>query len=280
MIPQEIQKQLSRAGIYLSVFFITVFIATPLYLMVIVSIQPPESLYSGSGINLIPTEVTPRFYINVYETTEIVTFFKNSIIVSLASTLLSTTIAVAGGYALSHFQFRGRKRFAQLVLFSYMFSPIVLAIPLYVMFQQLGLLNRYVSLTLGITAIAAPFSIWLMWQFFETIPSRVEESGWMRGGSRLRVIWDIVLPIARPGYISAAIFAFAVAWNDFTISRVLLSEKSMYTVNVGAALFLGRLDIGWGERMATSLLICIPPLIITFMFQKYLIRGFNMGGLE
>lgn len=280
MIPQQIQQRLSRIGIYVAVFVITVFIATPLYLMVIVSIQSPEALYSGGGINLIPTDFTTRYYLNLLETTETVTFFKNSIIVSLSSTVVSTVIAVAGGYTLSHFQFRGRKRIAQLVLFSYMFSPIILAIPLYVLFQRLGLINSYISLTLGITAISAPFSIWLMWQFFQTIPSRLEESGWVRGGSRLRVIWDVVLPVARPGYISAAIFAFAVAWNDFTISRVLLSERSMYTINVGASLFLGRLNIGWGERMATSVLICIPPLIITFLFQQYLIRGFSMGGLE
>jgi len=119
-----------------------------------------------------------------------------------------------------------------------------------------------------------------MWQYFQTVPIAIEESAWVRGASRTRTIWEVVLPVARPGYISAAIFSFAVAWNDFTMSRVVMSSEEMYTITVGASLFLDRVSIGWGETMAVSLLICIPPFLIAVFLQNYLLQGFSVGGLE
>jgi multiple sugar transport system permease protein len=280
VVPQSIQSTLKRWATYVVALAIAVFVSTPIYIMVAIAFQPSSALFSGGSVSLIPSTLSIENFQSLIENTNSLQFFINSIIVSVSTTVLSTGIAIAGGYALTRFELRGKRRISQVVLFSYMFSPIVLAIPLYVLFQRLGVLNRYFSITIALVAISAPFSIWLMWQFFQTMPERLEESGWTRGAGRLRVIWDIVLPIARPGYISAAIFAFAVAWNDFTMSRVLLTEESMYTINVGASLFLGQASIGWGERMATSVLICIPPFLIALFLQKYLIRGFNMGGLE
>jgi multiple sugar transport system permease protein len=166
------------------------------------------------------------------------------------------------------------------VLFAYMFSPIVLAIPLYVIFFSLGLLNSYFALSLALTGISAPFTIWLMWQYFQTVPMALEESAWVRGASRTRTLWEVVLPVARPGYISAAIFSFAVAWNDYTMARVVMSQDEMYTMTVGASLFLDRVSIGWSETMAASLLVSIPPFLIALFLQNYLLQGFNVGGLE
>jgi multiple sugar transport system permease protein len=280
IVPQRLQARLKRAALVVVAALVAVFVTVPVYVMVAVAVQSPTAVFSGGDVNLIVESVTFRNFAVLFEETNTVRYFFNSLVVTASSTVLSTALAVGAGYGLTRFEFTGKTLAARVVLFAYMFSPIVLAIPLYVIFYTLGLLDSYFALTMALTAISAPFTIWLMWQYFQTVPIALEESAWVRGASRTRTIWEVVLPVARPGYISAAIFAFAVAWNDFTMSRVVMSSEEMYTITVGASLFLDRVSIGWGETMAVSLLICIPPFLIAVFLQNYLLQGFNVGGLE
>ena len=280
IVPQRLQARLKRAALVVVAALVAVFVTVPVYVMVAVAVQSPTAVFSGGDVNLIVESVTFRNFAVLFEETNTVRYFFNSLVVTAGSTVLSTALAVGAGYGLTRFEFTGKTLAARVVLFAYMFSPIVLAIPLYVIFYTLGLLDSYFALTMALTAISAPFTIWLMWQYFQTVPIALEESAWVRGASRTRTIWEVVLPVARPGYISAAIFAFAVAWNDFTMSRVVMSSEEMYTITVGASLFLDRVSIGWGETMAVSLLICIPPFLIAVFLQNYLLQGFNVGGLE
>lgn len=280
IVPQRLQARLKRAALVVVAALVAVFVTVPVYVMVAVAVQSPTAVFSGGDVNLVVESVTFRNFAVLFEETNTVRYFFNSLVVTASSTVLSTALAVGAGYGLTRFEFTGKTLAARVVLFAYMFSPIVLAIPLYVIFYTLGLLDSYFALTMALTAISAPFTIWLMWQYFQTVPIALEESAWVRGASRTRTIWEVVLPVARPGYISAAIFAFAVAWNDFTMSRVVMSSEEMYTITVGASLFLDRVSIGWGETMAVSLLICIPPFLIAVFLQNYLLQGFNVGGLE
>ncbi|WP_458208161.1 carbohydrate ABC transporter permease [Haladaptatus sp. NG-SE-30] len=280
LLSYRTQKRLNRIVLYLTALLISIFVTVPVYVMAVIAVQSPATTFAGGQVNLVPSEVTVRNFRVLLTETSTVRYFTNSLIVTISSTLLSTAIAVAAGYGLTRFEFRGKSIAARAVLFSYMFSPIVLAIPLYVIFFALGLLNSYFALTLALTAISTPFAIWLLWQYFQTVPIELEESAWVRGAGRWRTVWDVVLPVARPGYISAAIFSFAVAWNDFTMARVVMSEDEMYTITVGASLFLDRVTIGWGETMAVSLLIAVPPFLIALFLQNYLLQGFSVGGLD
>lgn len=280
LLPQAVQLRLKRIMVVLTALLVAVFVTIPVYIMIAIAVQTPAETFHGGNVHLLLDSVTFRNFQVLFEETNTVQYFTNSIIVTASSTLLSTALAVAAGYGLTRFEFRGKTLAARAVLFAYMFSPIVLAIPLYVIFFALGLLDSYFALSMALAAISAPFTIWLMWQYFQTIPIAFEEAAWVRGASRTRTLWDVVLPVARPGYISAAIFSFAVAWNDYTMARVVMSSDEMYTITVGASLFLDRATIGWGETMAVSLLICIPPFLIALFLQNYLLQGFNVGGLE
>ncbi|WP_231188058.1 carbohydrate ABC transporter permease [Haladaptatus sp. DYF46] len=280
VVPQRLQQRVKRIAVILTALLVAVFVTFPVYIMVSIAVQSPAAVFEGGAVHLLIDSVTFRNFRVLFEETNTVRYFTNSIIVTASSTLMSTALAVAAGYGLTRFDFTGKTLAARAVLFAYMFSPIVLAIPLYVIFYTLGLLNSYFALAMALTGISAPFTIWLMWQYFQTIPISLEESAWTKGASRTRTLWDVVLPVARPGYISASIFAFAVAWNDFTMARVVMSSDEMYTITVGASLFLDRVTIGWGETMAVSLLICIPPFLIALFLQNYLLQGFNVGGLE
>jgi multiple sugar transport system permease protein len=279
-VPQRVQARVKRVSLVVVAVLVAIFVTIPVYVMVAVAVQAPQTVFAGGDVNLLVDSFTVRNFAVLFEETATVQYFTNSLIVTVSSTILSTSLAVAAGYGLTRFDFSGKTMAARAVLFSYMFSPIVLAIPLYVIFFTLGMLNSYFALTLALTGISAPFTIWLMWQYFQTVPISLEESAWVRGASRTRTLWDVVLPVARPGYVSAAIFSFAVAWNDYTMARVVMSQDEMYTITVGASLFLDRVSIGWGETMAVSLLICIPPFLIALFLQNYLLQGFNVGGLE
>jgi len=279
-LPQRVQARIKQLAVYVTAILVSIFVTIPVYVMVAIAVQSPADVFAGGQVHLLPDAVTLRNFRVLIEETSTVQYFTNSVIVTASSTVLSTSLAVAAGYGLTRFDFRGKTLAARAVLFSYMFSPIVLAIPLYVIFYSLGLLNSYFALTMALTAISAPFAIWLMWQYFQTVPIALEESAWVKGAGRWRTVWDVVLPVAQPGYISAAIFSFAVAWNDFTMARVVMSQDEMYTITVGASLFLDRVSIGWGETMAVSLLVCIPPFLIALFLQNYLLQGFSVGGLE
>jgi multiple sugar transport system permease protein len=279
VVPQRIQHKVVKAFAILAALAASIFIFIPLYVMVAVAVQPSEVVFGGQQVDIIIRSLSLENFQSVVNNTAFATYFINSMLVTGATVLLSTLLSISAGYGLTRFDFRGKSYFARLILFSYMFSPIILALPLYVLFSLVGALDTYFALVLGITAIATPFGIWLMWQYFQTIPVSIEESAWVRGVSRWRTVIEVVIPIARPGIISTGIFSFAVAWNDFTISRVILSENKMYTLPVGLNLFLDDVSLGFGEMMATALLVCIPPFIVALTLQKYLIRGFNVGNL-
>lgn len=277
IVPNNVQRWISGVGTYVVAFLVTVFVLTPLYMMVIISLQSPQTLFSGGKVTLFTTQLTLRNFEILLDRTMTPTYFMNSLIITSASVVISTVLAVFSGYSLTRFEISGKTMVARIVLFSYMVSPIVLAIPLYVIFFRLGLVNRYSAAILAVTAICAPFSIWLMWQYFQQIPIAYEESAWTRGASRWRAVRDIVLPLARPGYISVAIFSFAVAWNDYTMVKVVLSDQSLYPLTVGSTLIFQELFIGWGEQMALMLIISLPPFLVALFLQNYLLQGFNLG---
>lgn len=277
LIPNAVQKRLWNIALYVIALLVVIFVLTPLYLMVVVAIQSPETLFSGGELTLVPPMVSLENFVTLIEQTSTVTYFVNSIIITGASVLLSTSLAVVSGYSLTRYNVTGKSTIAQIVLFSYMVSPIVLAIPLYIIFFRFGLLNQYVSAVMAVTAISAPFSIWLMWQYFQNIPIAYEESAWIRGASRWRAARDIVLPLARPGYISVAIFSFAVAWNDYTMVRVVLSDQALYPLTVGSELIFQEVFVGWGEQMAMMLIMSFPPFLVAAFLQNYLLQGFNLG---
>ncbi|MGN8219621.1 carbohydrate ABC transporter permease (plasmid) [Halococcus morrhuae DSM 1307] len=277
LIPNPIQKRVWKVALYVIALLVVIFVLTPLYMMIVVAVQTPETLFSGGQLTLIPPALSLENFKTLINETSTVSYFVNSVIITGASVLLSTALAVVSGYSLTRYDLAGKSIIARVVLFSYMISPIVLAIPLYIIFFRLGLLNQYISAVLAVTAISAPFSIWLMWQYFQNIPIAYEESAWTRGASRWRAARDIVLPLARPGYISVAIFAFAVAWNDYTMVKVVLNDQALYPLTVGSELIFQEVFVGWGEQMSMMLIMSFPPFLVAAFLQNYLLQGFNLG---
>ena len=141
-----------------------------------------------------------------------------------------------------------------------MFPPMLMAIPLYILFSALQMRNTYTGLILAHMAISLPLNIWLMWQYFQIVPQSLEEAAWVSGASRLRALRQVCLPSARPGILSVAIFSFALSWNDFTFAFILQTDRTMFTLPVGLATFVEQTGVHWGMVMAAAVLVSVPDV--------------------
>jgi multiple sugar transport system permease protein len=272
------QKQAKRAGLYLATIVMSVVYVFPMYWMTKSAFQPSESLFEASvALRAIPHSATINNFERLLLGSQFVTFYKNSVIVVLGVMLLTVVVSTLAGYTLTRIDIRGKKTIANLTIFSYMYPPILLVMPMFLLWVSIGMTNTYIGLILAQSALTVPFSIWLMWQYFQTISISLEESAWIYGASRKRAFIDIALPKAMPGITAVAIFAFAVSWNDFTMSNIIMRETSMRTLPRGLLTFSQGYTIDWGLLMGASFLVAIPPFLLVYFLQKYLLQGFKIA---
>jgi multiple sugar transport system permease protein len=253
------------------------FVAFPLYWMLLTAFTPKEYLFRPP-YQLVRFDLSLQNIRELLSATEFLVYLKNSLIVAGGAVVLNVVAATFAGYGLSRYEFRLKQLFAQGTLLSYMFPPILLAIPLYIILSDLGLRNSYTGLILAHVSISLPLNIWIMWQYFQIVPLSLEEAAWVSGASKLRGLFQICLPSALPGMLSVAIFAFALSWNDFAFAFILQTDTAMYTLPVGLATFVERTAIHWGMIMSSSALISIPTFAMVFLLQRYLISGLGIGG--
>lgn len=253
-----------------------IFMAFPLYWMILTALTPRAELFQPP-YDLLRTSYSLENLRELLSETEFLTFMANSLIVAGGAVVVNVVAATLAGYGLSRFQFRGKQGFAVATLWSYMFPPILLAIPLYIIFSEMGLRNSYLGLILAHVSVSLPLNIWIMWQYFQIVPVSLEEAAWTSGATRLRALFEVLLPSAAPGMISAAIFAFALSWNDFAFAFILQTDTRMFTLPVGLSTFVEQSAIHWGLIMASSALVSIPTFALVFFLQRYLTSGLSLG---
>lgn len=264
-----------RALVTVSLTAVVILVAFPIYWIFASAVRPRTELAVDPSI--IPSTLTLDHVIFLLTNTQYPTFLLNTIIITTGVVVLTTTLATLGGYGLARIDIPYKKKFAKGILFGYMFPPILLAIPMYVLWSDIGMLNTYWGLILSVTAISLPFSIWLMWNFFQNVPSKLEEQAIVNGASRFQAFVEISLPIATPGVLAVGIFSFATAWGDYTMARVLMLDIDKYVLTTGieTALMRGGTQIDWPLTMAGSAIALIPPVIFVYFLQKYILYGFG-----
>ncbi|MBI2469011.1 MAG: carbohydrate ABC transporter permease [Candidatus Rokubacteria bacterium] len=266
-----------RHGPLLLLLVILALVAFPFYWMLLSSLTPRQVLFQPPYA-FVRTDLSLENFRDLFFTTEFITYLKNSLIAATGAIVLNAVAATLAGYGLTRFGFRGKKTFALGTLFSYMFPPMLMAIPLYILFTALQMRNTYTGLILAHMAISLPLNIWLMWQYFQIVPVSLEEAAWVSGAGRLRALCEVCLPSARPGILSVAVFAFALSWNDFTFAFILQTERAMFTLPVGLATFVEQTAIHWGMVMAAAVLVSVPTFALVFFLQRYLLTGLRVGG--
>ena len=203
----------------------------------------------------------------------------NSTIIAVSTVMIAIPIAVCASYAFSRLVFPMKRAMFQWILLTQFIPAVTIVLPFYVMFRQLGLLDTYAALIIVDLAIVLPYAIWTIKGFIDAIPLETEEAAIIDGASRARVIWDIVVPMARPGILTAAIFCFIITWNEFLFGY-LLSRQRVVPLPVGIIGFVLERGPVWELIAATGILITIPMFFFALMIQRHFVKGMNLGAVR
>jgi len=204
----------------------------------------------------------------------------NSLAVSLATTILGVFLATTAAYAFSRFEFPGKRMGMSAFLVTQMFPGVVMAIPLYILLDKLGLLNSMMGLTLVYSSTAVPFCVWMLKGYFDTIPKDLEEAAFIDGASRWMIFIRITLPLARPAIVVTALFSFMTAWNEFILAATFLAEEKSFTLPVALQSYVGDYSTDWGRFAAGAILVSLPVMALFFALQKHLVGGLTAGGVK
>jgi len=269
-----------RAGLlYLGGLALLVIGAFPLFWMLSTSLKPSAEIFATPP-RLVPAHPTLENFARLFSDTSFLTFFRNSALVSLATVALTLGVSAPGAYGLTRFAFAGREKVAGLILTTYMFAPVMIIIPFYILVKELGIVNTRLALVLSYTTFCLPFCLWLLRAFFESIPLELEEAALVDGAGRGRAVWHVVLPLALPGLIAAAIFTFILAYNDFLFALVLITSEELKTLPVGVNDLFNATIVDWGMIMAAGVMITVPAVLFFAAVQRYLVQGWGAGGVK
>jgi len=244
----------------------------PIFWMLISSLRPRSAMFSTNP-SLIPTEITFEHYRSVLNREGFVTSFVNSIIVSIGATIVSVTFATLAGYGWGKFEFPGSQVTAVYVIVTRVMPIVSVIVPLFFILQRLGLINTYPGLIASYMVFLLPLTSWMLIGFFENIPDNVLNAGRIDGMNELQIYLRIALPMAKPGIIATALFAFVLAWQEFLFANTLMQSQDLQTVPVMMYGMMSRYTIPWGYLMARSILFILPVVVLFVGMQRHFIRG-------
>jgi multiple sugar transport system permease protein len=253
----------------------------PFYWMAITSIKPNSELYSTHTNPLLVHAPTLKHFIDLFHTTNFLLWTWNTMVVAVVSTAISLVLGTMLAYPLARINFPGAGLIAIGVAAVYLVPQPLLFIPLADIINQLGLGNTLTSVILTYPTMLVPFVAWLLLGYFKTVPMELEEAARIDGASRMQTMRRIFLPLCTPGFISAGIFAFTLAQNEFLYALIFLTKTSVRTVPVGVISELIKGDVFyWGQLMAAALLGSIPVAIIYSFFVEHYVAGLTSGAVK
>lgn len=273
------KRTVIRVGVvYLPLIVISLAILFPFYWMVIASFGDP----AGFRVDLLPS--VRSFSLDSYRWVlfrlPFARWFLNSVLISGFATVMAVVTSVFAAYALSRMHFRGRQVFTAAVVVTQLLPSILLAIPWFVILAYLGLVNTHFGLIITYLTIALPFSIWMLYGYFQSIPTELEDAAMVDGCTRASALIRVVLPLAAPGVATVALFAFVLGWEEFLYALLIMSSDDRITVTVGAARLLSDQTLYFGYLSAYGVLTVLPVALVFGVLQRYLVRGLTMGALK
>lgn len=280
MLMSKKQKVWLQILTYTVLVILAVYCLFPFLWMVDTALKPLNEVRTSHPTFLI-NNVTFSNFGRVLLESKFVTFFGNSMLVAISTTILSLIISVFAGYALSRFSaYRGVKAASVIMLLSQMVPGVLLLIPLYLLMKNYHLLDTYYSMILAYTTFMVPLCTFMLKGYFDSIPYEMEESAEIDGCSRVGIIVRIILPVSIPSLIATALFAFVNAWNEFMFGFVFINDEAHRTLTPGITLFKGLYTTDWGSIMAASVLSVLPVVILFVFMQRFLIDGMTAGAVK
>ncbi len=206
--------------------------------------------------------------------------FLNSVVVAGASTVLATLLGVPAAWAYSRFTLKAKKDQLFFILSTRFMPPVVVVIPIFLMYRELGLIDSKLGLILIYAAFNVPFTIWMMKGFVDEVPSEYEDAAMLDGYTRLQAFWKFTLPLLVPGIAATAVFALIFSWNEFVFAIFLTSSQEVRTAPPAIAGLIGGTTVDWGLVAASAVVFALPVLVFAFLVRKHLVAGVTLGAVR
>ena len=272
---QRLDGRLRSFGAHLVLLHFVALTLLPLIWILDIALSPGNALGGSLG-----GPYTGEHFSKMLGSESFWTWMRNSLIVSIGTTLLGLVVAIPAGYAFSRYKFTGRDASMFAFLLVQMFPGIIILVPYFLVMKTLGLLNSHLGLILAYCVTALPLCVWMLKGFFDTVPRELEEAALLDGCNQFQVFTKVVLPLSLPAVAVTALFSFLAAWNEFLLALTFNTSNDMYTLPVGLASMISSTGQAWGDFAAASLLVSLPVALLFLFFQKFLIEGLSAGGVK
>lgn len=270
-------KFIKQFGWYLLIAIVVIFVLFPIIWIFMISIKtqrdafamPPVWIYKPIWKN----------YIDVWTQDVFLRAFVNSFIVTMLGVLIAMVAAIPAAYMLNEYSFKGKRAIELWMLLSYMFPQFLFIIPIYLLYQEIGLYDTRIGLALIYQVAALPFFVWLVRSFFNEVPKELRDAAKIDGCNQFQILYKIYVPLAAPGIAATAILTAIYIWNELVIALALTFSNSK-TVSVAISGFRGYTAINWGAMTAASIITIIPMFIFALLAQKYIVKGLTLGAIK
>lgn len=266
----------NRFVYWLSIVAIIIFVMFPIFWISISAFKLPKDV----GVPSLVFEPTlQNFEILFSDLFNFDDLILNSVIICIAVVAITVPLATMAAYGLSRYKLFGKRSLLVAILATQFFPPVVLVLPYFALFRDLQLLDTHFALIILNLTRTVPFAIWLLKGFMDTLPIEVEEAAMVDGCSEFGILRYVVLPLSMPGVITAGVFSFLLAWNEF-LYALLLTSRNSRTVIVGLVNVVGERDVPWEQMSAAGIIVMVPMLIMAYAIRRYFVDGMTMGAVK
>ncbi|PYE44027.1 carbohydrate ABC transporter membrane protein 2 (CUT1 family) [Rhizobium sp. PP-F2F-G20b] len=281
---QRLKRRVLHVAYLIGLFLAMLVICLPGLWIVLSSLRPTVEIMAKPPV-WIPQEITLDAYRAVFGGVgqggiPIWDYFRNSLIVSITSTVIALAIGMSGGYAFARFRFRGKSGTFLGLMLTRSVPGIALSLPLFIVYSRVGIIDTHFGLILTYVALNVPFTIWLIDGFFRQVPRDLAEAAQIDGCTRWQAFWQVEFPLAGPGIASAGIFSFLTCWNEYALASQLTRSVNSKTLPVGLLDYTSEFTIDWRGMCALAVIMILPALALTFAIQKHLVSGLTFGAVK
>lgn len=256
---------------------IVITVLFPFYPALIASL---ESFKNVGSAGFLPHDWKFSNYIEIWGKIDLARYMANGLFYAFSAMFIVLIISIPSAYAISRFKFKGKNIYLLAVLVTQMLSVATIIVPLYLLVLKLGFFDTYIAVIIITSALALPLAIYTLRAYFDTVPSELEEAGLIDGCNRIQTIYYLILPVAAPGIVTTAVITFTLAYRQFFIPLVLLTSQEKYPALIGVYNLTNDLCPEWQYVMTSAIITMLPPLLLYFLLQRYVISGLSKGSVK
>ena len=272
-------KKIETILIFIFLVIFTLITIYPVLNVIGISLRS-ENAFNTKSLLLFDKSSSFKTYVQLFTQTDFFLWLRNSFLVSISVTLIGVILASTSAYALSRFDFKGRKFGMITILTTQMFPATMLLLPFFILLSKLSLINSFFGLMIIYSSTVLPFCIWQMKGFYDTIPKALEESARLDGCNHFQSFYKIILPLSSPALVITALFSFMSSWSEYVVAAIILQDPKLYTLPLGLKTFQSSLATEWGLYAAGAIIVSIPVIILFISLSKYLVSGLTLGGVK